>query len=204
MIKDKTITLFCLSTDNPIQSIKVMKHCYSVFPYFDEIKLLSSYSGKEDKIEIVEVANVKSYKDYNTFMVESLDSHIDTDFCLIVQADGYILNPQAWDDNFLNYDYIGAPWPPFNNLCGNGGFSLRSKRIITLASKLKNPTGQAEDVVYCRRERDYFTSKGMIFSDPVTGARFSHESGGTRVVNTGLNFSFGFHGKHHMNSVPVL
>ena len=203
MIKDKTITLFCLSTDLPAQSLKVMKHCYSVFPYFDEIKLLSSYSGRDDKVEIVEVDNVKSGNDYNKFMVESIDTYIDTDFCLVVQNDGYILNPQSWDDNFLNYDYIGAPWPWFDNTCGNGGFSLRSKKILSLASKLKHPDGIPEDNIYCLHERNYFTNQGMIFSDPVVGARFSFEHP-TGLADTGLNHSFGFHGKFHMNSVPLL
>ena len=23
----------------------------------------------------------------------------------------HIVNPEMWDKKFLNYDYIGAPWP---------------------------------------------------------------------------------------------
>ena len=35
-----------------------------------------------------------------------LASYIETDFVLIVQYDGFVLHAQAWDDDFLNYDYI--------------------------------------------------------------------------------------------------
>ena len=30
---------------------------------------------------------------------------------LIVQDDGFIINKNLWDEEFLSYDYIGAPWP---------------------------------------------------------------------------------------------
>lgn len=203
MIKNKSITLICLSTDLPSESIKAIKHCYSVFPFFDSIKLLTSYSGRDDLIDIIKVDNVNNYNDYNKFMVESLDAYVDTDFCLIVQNDGYILNPQAWDDIFLTCDYIGAPWPWLGNICGNGGFSLRSKKILSLASKLKYVDGTPEDNVYCLNERNYFTSNGMVFSDALIGAKFSFEHP-TGIPGTGLFSSFGFHGKFHMNTVPKL
>ena len=34
-----------------------------------------------------------------------------TSHCLIVQPDSWITNPSKWSNDFLNYDYIGAPWP---------------------------------------------------------------------------------------------
>jgi len=60
---------------------------------------------------------------------------IDTQFTLVTQWDGYVINAEAWTEEFLDYDYIGARWigdvvkaagsPPEYNV-GNGGFSLRS------------------------------------------------------------------------------
>ena len=62
---------------------------------------------------------------------------VSTDFNLIVQPDGFAVNPQAWDDRFWEYDYIGASWPwmwgggPYwgGPIVGNGGFSLRSRKL---------------------------------------------------------------------------
>lgn len=203
MINNKTITLFCLSTDLPEESIRVMKHCYSVFPHFDQVKLLSAYSGQEDKVEIIKVDNVKNYSDYNKFMVESISDYIKTDFCLVVQSDGYIINPGSWDDAFLNYDYIGAPWPWLGNICGNGGFSLRSKKILDLASKLKYSPGTPEDNVYCLTEKNYFAANNMLYADAHTAARFSVE-GNAGFPDAGLHASFGFHGKFHLQAVPKI
>lgn len=51
---------------------------------------------------------------------------------LIYQEDSCIFNSNI--DDFLQYDYIGAPWPIGQddnaNLVGNGGFSLRSKSVM--------------------------------------------------------------------------
>ena len=54
---------------------------------------------------------------------------------LIIQHDGFILNHKAWDNEFLNYDYIGAPVYWMGNKLievGNGGFSLRSKKLLKI------------------------------------------------------------------------
>ena len=68
-------------------------------------------------------------------------------------------------DEFLNFDYIGAPWsekvqvsPDLvldmkENQVGNGGFSLRSHKLAQITSKinfnsLKFPI-KSEDVVIC-------------------------------------------------------
>ena len=99
-----------------------------------------------------------SYVEYNLFMLYALHQFIHTDFALTVQDDGWILDGNLWRDEFLDYDYIGAPIPcyiyaehtgsytilernywaehfsPIPPHCiepQNGGVSLRSKRILT-------------------------------------------------------------------------
>ena len=53
--------------------------------------------------------------------------------CLLVQDDGMLIRPGV-EDLFLDYDYVGAPWPPGSHLVaagvgkdfiGNGGLSVR-------------------------------------------------------------------------------
>ena len=65
-----------------------------------------------------------------------LKKYIDTDFCLIIQGDGFVIHPENWTDEFLKYDYIGAPWRNLAHYSfirvGNGGFSLRSKKLLKI------------------------------------------------------------------------
>ena len=64
------------------------------------------------------VDDCESYADYNKRCVSELNNYFDTDFCLIVQFDGKIINPSAWTNDFFNYDYIGAPLKNFKMLIG--------------------------------------------------------------------------------------
>ena len=46
-----------------------------------------------------------------------------TSHALMIQFDGYVLSGDRFSDNFLSYDYIGAPWPHYqSHKVGNGGF----------------------------------------------------------------------------------
>ena len=60
-----------------------------------------------------------------------LPNIIKTEFMLGIHDDGFVINPNLWTDQFLKYDYIGAPWshtiPYYGQKyrVGNGGFSLR-------------------------------------------------------------------------------
>ena len=82
---------------------------------------------------------------------------------LIYQEDSMLFKSNI--DDFLSYDYIGAPWPEHFNythsgMGGNGGFSLRSKHImIEIINKISvfdndsinnNNKKLLEDIYFCR------------------------------------------------------
>ena len=48
-----------------------------------------------------------SKPEYDHFDCIGINSLIKTDYCLGFHTDGFIINPQLWDDNFLDCDYIG-------------------------------------------------------------------------------------------------
>lgn len=51
-----------------------------------------------------------SRQDYSRFMLQDLHRYIETSHALIIQADGFVLNPLRWNPAWLEWDYIGAPW----------------------------------------------------------------------------------------------
>jgi hypothetical protein len=154
---------------------------------------------------------------YSRFMIKDLHRYFDTPFCLVVQADGFVLNPDCWRKEFLQYDYIGAPWPkgvwvrPSNwllklerNRVGNGGFSLRSRKLVELTSDidfdaLDFPI-KSEDILICHYLYDEMVKKGMRFAPPELAAIFSIESQ-ERLYGQSLASVFGFHGKHWLKDV---
>ena len=112
---------------------KALLHCVDLCD-FKQVKLFSPV--KDNTFNTIEIP----YLDvslYAKFCVEELHKHIDTEYCLLVQSDGFIINTDYWTDEFLQYDYIGAPWPHHDHAVGNGGFCLRSKKFLQASSKLK-------------------------------------------------------------------
>lgn len=143
-----------------------------------------------------EIEPIESRSAYSHFMLRSLWQHISTDYALCVQWDGFVVNGEAWDQCFLDYDYIGAVWPHFDDqhIVGNGGFSLRSRRLLDACLQLPLHAGDAEDVVISRLERKRLESQGIRFAPPEIARRFSYERGSS----TGREF--GFHGAFNLVS----
>lgn len=92
---------------------------------------------------------------------------------LLYQEDSCIFNNNI--DEFLEYDYIGAPWPKYqddnNNHVGNGGFSLRSKKIMLEISKcidIMNTTYNSSTFSYMKNcglnvpPEDVYFTKNML------------------------------------------
>jgi hypothetical protein len=120
----------------------------------------------------------------------------------VIQYDGFILNPDAWCDEYLDYDYIGAAWDELDDgwIVGNGGFSLRSKRLLALLQTddtildptALDPPDAPEDWYICVMIREYLEAHGIRFAPVDLAKRFSLE-GGESVGVTWTN-QFGFHG----------
>jgi len=121
---------------------------------------------------------------------------VKTDHVLIFQYDGFILNPSAWTDEFLRYDYVGAPWhgPGSPQVGGNGGFSLRSKRLLDLIGKNYRKIGGQifpEDLWICEKARPFLEKEGIKFAPKEISSIFSKEGNERGVF---WNGEFGFHG----------
>ncbi|MGZ5147458.1 MAG: DUF5672 family protein, partial [Burkholderiales bacterium] len=153
---------------------------------------------QEEPIEartLIEVLN--SRNDYSNFMLRQLPKHINTSYALIVQWDGYVVDASAWKPEFRDYDYIGARWTWFDDgmTVGNGGFSLRSQKLLRA---LRDPRfsivpGVNEDELICRDYRRTLEREhGIRFAPESVADLFSYE----RTSPAGP--TFGFHGLFNM------
>jgi hypothetical protein len=140
---------------------------------------------------------------YSRFCINNLDSHYNSDFCLIFQDDGFILNPELWDDNFYNYDYIGAPWPLYigwpeeGKQVGNGGFSLRSRKFTSVSSKLPGSYDN-EDTYILMTHREVLMENNIKIAPLEVARKFAIEN--YLDENHTIDKCFGFHAKHLLES----
>ena len=185
-IRLENVTLIGIDCVNIEQLVAVSEIC-TKFIEFGAVKLLSSQPSECPYV--LKIPPITRIEDYGPFVIKELYKYIDTEYMLTIQNDGFILNPFAWSDDFLMYDYIGAPWwynDEFN--VGNGGFSLRSKRLMErVALDPHIEVCHPEDNAICRIYGGYLREKGFKFPSDDEAYRFSVE----KEVWDG---QFGFHG----------
>lgn len=153
-------------------------------------------------VKYIQDGSITDLDSYSRFMLFDLWRSISTDFALIVQADSWVINPDLWTNEFLNYSYIGAPWHPNTHFTkegkeirvGNGGFSLRSWELLSAFRiyRLEFTDGgkgfKNEDGNICNYHREELEGWGMKFAPVEVAARFS-----TELTVPETTKSFGFH-----------
>ncbi len=127
-------------------------------------------------------------------LVRNLHERFDTPYVLTIQDDGFPMRP-GLEEFVGKWDYIGAPWVrhvtwydlyPSRYQVGNGGFSLRSKRLCETASGIYRKWFKrlpywwymvGDDTFYCKTLRFWFRNavKDMKWPMLDEAAKFSIE-----------------------------
>lgn len=162
---------------------------------FDQVKWLTDRPLAVPGVQTVVIPPIRSPAEYSRFVIKDLLRHIETEYALVAQWDGYVVNPQAWSPEFLLFDYIGARWNnPLHRKAdhhdvGNGGFSLRSRTLLQALQDAAIEPFHPEDAAICRRYRGYLEDRhGIVFAPDDVADRFSFE----HIEQPTL--PFGFHG----------
>jgi len=211
MINLKNTTLVVVDTKQPHLAVKALeKTCESI-----DFKRVILFSDKKpfnfnNKFEFIEIPNITNLVEYSKFIVNKLPDYIDTDFVFSIHHDGFVINPDKWNDDFLKYDWIGAPWKKDAHFLykgervGNGGVSIRSKKLMDLAKMYD--CDNHEDTFICCNLRPFLANKGIKFAPLDLAAKFSIEFG-SDDLNVEFEDVFAFHGKHtpkHINEIKNL
>jgi Protein of unknown function (DUF5672) len=143
-------------------------------------------------------AHNQSARDAFSMLWYEAPNHIATSHALNIQYDGWVLDASRWRDEFLEYDYIGAPWPWHpNRRVGNGGFSLRSTKLLRFLRDHMDEfplTQRPEDDLLCRVYRPALEAHGFRWAPERLARQFSFERDTPRPA-------FGFHGIFNLPNV---
>jgi hypothetical protein len=188
-------TLCCIDCYNYELSIRAIRHCLQAC-HFDKTLFITDKEYELQNIDVFNIPSIKTKEQYSIFVLKELNNYIKTDFVLLIQYDGFIVNPDSWSTEFQNYDYIGAKWWWYNDgyNIGNGGFSLRSKRLLQALSNDNVPISieslkYGEDTFICRIYRRFLENQYNIkFASESVADKFSYER------SDPVGNPFGFHG----------
>jgi hypothetical protein len=185
MVKDITLVIvdnFC----HKLAKFSIEKTLQNI-----DCKEVITFSDKEiiQGAKLIPIKKSITVHDYSQIMLKHLWLHIETDHVLVIQWDGMAVDKNQWDDEYLKYDYIGSPWG--NGQVGNGGFSLRSRRLLDALRdnqiQLGGTSGDLEDTAICNEYRNLLETKGIQYAPIELANKFSIEHGH-------YGPTFGFHG----------
>jgi tetratricopeptide (TPR) repeat protein len=194
-----SVTLCAVDCLNPVLALRALDLC-AIQCRFGEVLFLSDTAPEHrlDGCRMEAIPRIGSVAEYSRFVLKELGRYIRTEHVLLVQWDGFIINPQSWRPEFLEYDYIGAPWGWIqdDHRVGNGGFSLRSRRLLDALLDEGITDLDPEDEAIGRRYRTLLeTSYGIRFAPDEVAEAFSYET----ISPAGD--PFGFHGFFNMWAV---
>lgn len=209
MVNGKSVGLVCLDTIYYPKTVYAIKKTLENIDidkiYWISDKYLPELGEFNLPVKHIFIPSIKNYVfEYNNIYINLLPYLLEEeDFYLNIHADGFAVNKSSWDNRFLDYDYIGAPWPfcsPGQRV-GNGGFSLRSKKLyeslkyIDTSLKMQYIHGAfGEDVIICRNLDTILKEQFNInFCGEELACKFSMELPGT-LYDYWIGKSFGFHG----------
>ena len=169
MLELKDVTLCAVGSNDRLLAARALEISNSHCKFADSI--LFSHEPVQGSFRNVKIPLPKSMAEYNAFLLKELHKLVETPFVLVTQWDGYVIHPSAWREEFLQYDYIGATWAfrVDQMMVGNGGFSLRSKRLLQTVAQpwFQLLPGAAEDDLICRNYRPILEQQHQIrFAPP--------------------------------------
>tara|TARA_R100000008_G_scaffold83463_1_gene68931 strand:- start:81 stop:746 length:666 start_codon:yes stop_codon:yes gene_type:complete len=213
MINLPNVTLIAISSIKIERTIKALQYsCRGI--NFGAVKFVTHADVDPEGITIHKIPEVTNKWDFSKITVYDLPKYVDTEYCILVEWDGFIVNPEQWTDEFLNYDWTGPLWTMGHNYFDkNGnrvrvgdGISLRSKKLMSLASELNIPwlpftnngqhePGYWEDSWICVKNRHIYEQHGCKFAPIELAAKWGRELHNPPIPeNEGIT-PFVFHGR---------
>jgi hypothetical protein len=201
------ITLLCVETRDPALAHFAMQKCTQQ-ARFGKMVLITDLAKLSDRpndqasnqaedqkvtrlqgIDYIQAPPIKTTKDYSDLLLTGLRQYVAGTHVLIIQWDSFILHPELWTHAFLQYDYIGAVWPHHPDTpVGNGGFSLRSVKLLEALESPAITKRHPEDFCICDDNKVTLENQfGIRFAPTGVAEQFA-------VERTSWHRAFGFHG----------
>lgn len=195
------VTLLCVETRDPELAHWAIERCL-IGTQFAKVVLVTNLDlVKKQKTEIdyVQAPPIRTTKEYSEFLLTAIDQYLTGTHVLIIQWDSFVTNPHLWRNDFLEYDYIGPVWPHHPETpVGNGGFSLRSLKLLNAIKQAQFIKSHPEDYCICAENKLFLEQDCQIRFAPVEVAeQFA-------VERSNWHSAFGFHGFFNFDKVLSL
>lgn len=140
-------------------------------------------------VKYIQLGSIKGIDEWSKAIIYDLPKYIETSHCLLIHENGFIVNPESWNPKWLEYDFIGSPWPlPKDDISyrdeeGNivrvgNSVSIRSKKLLDrIATREWKPYFgyYNEDGFITCHNRKWLESQGCVFAPLEVAKWFGRE-----------------------------
>ncbi|QWE18908.1 DUF5672 family protein [Polynucleobacter corsicus] len=191
MLNLSNVTLLCVETRDPELAHWAIDRCLAG-THFAKVVLITNLDlvkNKRADIEYVQAPPIATTEDYSNLLLTGIDQYVVGSHVLVIQWDSFITHPNLWCNEFLDYDYIGPVWPHHPETpVGNGGFSLRSVKLLQAIKRPGFIKRHPEDYCICADNKDFLEKECDIqFAPSEIAEQFA-------VERSEWHDAFGFHG----------
>jgi hypothetical protein len=128
-------------------------------------------------LEVVDIAHFDGEAERADFVVRRLHTLVSSSHALLMRWDAGVLDPVAWNDEFLVPDYLAAP-ALRDDGPGLPGLSLRSRRWLRAGADVRLRDPQLDDALLCGPHRGFLQDvHGVHFAPPSLSQRFAAVGG---------------------------
>jgi len=191
MLSLPNVTLLCIETRESDLAHWAIDRCLHQAQFAKVVLItdLDQVNVRKPGIDYVQAPEIKTTKDYSDFLLTDIAQYVLGTHVLIIQWDSFIVHQELWTNEFLDYDYIGPVWPHHpESPVGNGGFSLRSSKLLEAIKKSGFIKRHPEDYCICVDNKAFLEQECGIQIAPVEVAeQFA-------VERSPWHQAFGFHG----------
>jgi hypothetical protein len=191
MLSLPNVTLLCIETREPALAHWAIDCCLNQAQFAKVVLItdLDRVDVRKPGMDYVQAPEIRTTKDYSDFLLTDIGQHVLGTHVLIIQWDSFIVHQELWTNEFLDYDYIGPVWPHHpESPVGNGGFSLRSSKLLEAIKKPGFIKRHPEDYCICVDNKAFLEQECGIQIAPVEVAeQFA-------VERSPWHQAFGFHG----------
>lgn len=198
MLNLSNVTLLCVETREPELAHWAIDRCLRG-THFAKVVLITDIERvifKRPGIEYIQAPIIRTTEDYSDLILTGIEQYVQGAHVLIIQWDSFVIDPQLWTDEFLNVDYIGPVWPHHpENPVGNGGFSLRSVKLLQAIKRPDFVRRHPEDYCICVDNKSFLEQYCDIqFASKDLAEQFA-------VERSSWHPAFGFHGLFNFGHV---
>lgn len=94
-------------------------------------------------IKLIQLGEITDLNSWNKAIFYDLVDYVQTDYCILVHENGFIVNPVSWKNEWLKYDFAGSPFPlpkdnySYRDIYGKiqrvgNSVSLRSRKLLAI------------------------------------------------------------------------